>query len=194
MPDLATKLAAQRDSEICVMCGFCCDGTLFDRASARRDSAESLVNIGLSITAMRAGKGAAFRLPCPHFEGKCSIYTSWRPHVCGAFRCRLLRDVDSGKHTTAEAAALVLRARTLREFVLADVGAISASVWGVDKSAGSLVNRLREILILLVRPEARQLRNKYGHQAANIFTLARILSQEFCLGEPTAGKTTMKAE
>lgn len=59
-----------------------------------------------------ATEGKHFSLPCHHHQNRvCTIYESWRPHVCHAFRCRLLRRYDAREISLAEASAVVDRAR-----------------------------------------------------------------------------------
>src|SRR6185312_2199386 len=100
-------------ADICLDCGFCCDGTLFGHAVSS-DTPESLVALGLTPTDDCSSDRSGFRLPCPHFSGSCSIYAS-RPRVCANFRCRLLKSVGKGTYSVAQARQKVLEAKALRE-------------------------------------------------------------------------------
>ena len=95
-------------ADICLHCGVCCTGAMFsyvpfrkpgDRASLRRHGQE----VG--------AEDQSFPLPCRFQVGAgCSIYHD-RPHVCGAFRCRVLIEAQDGALPVDEA---VTRAAELK--------------------------------------------------------------------------------
>jgi hypothetical protein len=159
-----------RDSEICLLCGFCCDGTLFDRAvTGPGDTGASLVTIGLTPIAGVAGEITGFRLPCPQFAGKCAIYTSSRPSICEKFRCRLLRLVQKGKYTVSEAQQIVLATRALRDALPPNFDALkpgaSRAGASVENRDRSLLSRIITILPKLMNPEEAEFREKCGRVA-----------------------------
>ena len=107
------------ESEICISCGFCCDGTLYNKAAyGPGDTTESLITIGLTPIDVSPGERRWFRMPCPNFTGLCSIYASPRPWICGAFRCRPLRSVKKGKYTVTQAQQIVRETKAMRETLL----------------------------------------------------------------------------
>jgi hypothetical protein len=101
-------------SSLCLDCGLCCDGTLFE-ATALVEGEE-----GRLLTERRAvfitEKGTRrFQQPCPaHVGGICAIYDE-RPEVCRDFRCSLLTAVDSGDIDVAAARSVIARAVELRD-------------------------------------------------------------------------------
>jgi Fe-S-cluster containining protein len=65
---------------------------------------------------MREGK-RAFRQPCPHFaNGCCGIYEA-RPPVCQAYKCKLLRNVEKGAVSAADAKTKIATAKALLQSV-----------------------------------------------------------------------------
>lgn len=92
---------------LCVRCGLCCDGTIFQRARlAPEDDRTLLAAIGILPVSTAQGEG--FRLPCHHHRQRiCTIYASWRPQVCHSFRCSVLRRLDSGELSLDEACEVV---------------------------------------------------------------------------------------
>jgi hypothetical protein len=97
-------------SALCLSCGLCCDGGLFEMVELNDDDRVRLAANGFD---------APERLPhpCRHFAAPaCAIYAV-RPTRCAAYRCRVLEGLDEGAIEPAAAHELVNRARTLREQV-----------------------------------------------------------------------------
>jgi hypothetical protein len=172
------------ESEICLDCGFCCDGTLFPSAVAGPgDTPESFIAIGLTPTDGSPGEKSGFTLPCLHFAGLCTIYASPRPWICGAFRCRLLRSVERGKYTVTEARQIVHETKAMRETLLPVLDAMHADAAAADAGAHtrdrSLRGRLGVVMAMLVRPDAGQFRDKYGKLLLTVFHLSSRLNKDF---------------
>ena len=107
----------QNFSTICVQCGMCCDGTLFNRAKIKHKEDEQLAQ-SIGLTTFLDHKGQSFfRLPCHHFTGCCSIYQQGRPHICGAFLCEPLKSVQKGEMEFEKAEQKVQLAIKLRDEV-----------------------------------------------------------------------------
>ena len=104
-------------STLCVGCGMCCNGVLFTNARAEPDEVPRLRALGLEVEQVR--DRTQFRLPCPHHDdGHCGIYSD-RFLKCRTFRCALLKRLDSGEATLAEAQATVAQAKAMLERVTA---------------------------------------------------------------------------
>jgi hypothetical protein len=183
------------DSGICLACGFCCDGTLFDRVVAGAgETAASFITIGLTPVDASPGKKGGFRQPCTQFSGFCSIYTS-RPSACRSYRCRLLQSVKRGKYTVTEALEIVRETKALRDAVLPVIDSLHAdalAAGAADEGSRRLVARVRVVVPLLFRPEAAQFREKYGKLLLTVFHLASRLKNDFLL-KPHAGKNEVPA-
>jgi uncharacterized protein len=99
-------------SSLCVSCGLCCNGVLFSNARAQPEEVPRLRELGLEVEQVR-GDRLQFRLPCPHHhEGHCGIYSD-RFVKCRTFRCALLKRLDSGETSLADARATVEQARKM---------------------------------------------------------------------------------
>jgi uncharacterized protein len=104
-------------STLCLSCGLCCDGTLFDRAKAEPDERERLTDSGLTVFA--DSQGDKFRLPCPHLSGcACTIYAR-RFTICRSFQCKLLQGVNESVIGIEPALETVARAKQLVQQVAA---------------------------------------------------------------------------
>jgi Fe-S-cluster containining protein len=98
-------------SALCLGCGLCCNGVMFSQVRAEQLEAPKLRELGLDLE--RIGDRLKFRLPCPlHHDGQCGIYSD-RPRRCRTFRCALLKRLDSGETTLAEAQATVGQGRKM---------------------------------------------------------------------------------
>jgi hypothetical protein len=80
-------------SNICLSCGFCCDGTVI--GFVQLDSEELPKMRGLMD--IEEGNGNGFFLqPCNNFCDGCTIY-SQRPKQCANFKCGLLKSVEQNE-------------------------------------------------------------------------------------------------
>lgn len=101
------------EQEICVTCGFCCDGTLFAHALLNPGEKGNLPE-KIEENLFSAAERDYFHLPCRYFNGRCSIYDRQRADVCGSYRCQLLRDFSDCIITYGQALGIVERARQVR--------------------------------------------------------------------------------
>lgn len=144
---------------LCQSCGFCCDGTLFQKALLRPEELEPARKNGLRVV---ADKG--FLQPCPKLvERSCSIYEQ-RPSVCRSFTCRLLaRHRDEGGPLAARLEA-VERVRELIDVLKgygltrSEDGEVHFEAEGVDafsamEAFGELMQRLEEDFARYTPPE-----------------------------------------
>lgn len=102
---------------LCLSCGMCCDGTLFNVAAVTLEEADRLEGrVNLTENRLR------IRQPCPALMSNngCAVYTE-RPHACRHFRCTVLQQLERGQLTDAEAhesiAEVLERRRTLAALV-----------------------------------------------------------------------------
>lgn len=116
VPQVNTDLPAEQ--QVCVECGFCCDGTLFLHACLNPGERGHLPQKIEENSFTEDGKDY-FRLPCEYFSGRCIIYKCSRADVCGSYRCQLLKDMAEDKITIANALETVRSARELREELFA---------------------------------------------------------------------------
>ena len=87
--------------DLCVKCGICCDGPLFDHAYLDPDEEARARALGFPV--IEVGGQQAFPLPCVHLKGTaCQIYEV-RPRTCGLYTCETLRAVNRGDIDRAEA-------------------------------------------------------------------------------------------
>jgi len=111
--------APEQEQMVCVGCGFCCDGTLFQHAHLNEGERGNLPE-KIEKAAFREGGRDYFRQPCRYFTGRCSIYDRQRADVCGLYRCQLLKDLSGGLITVSDANDTVQRAMNIRRQLLHD--------------------------------------------------------------------------
>lgn len=98
-------------STLCRKCGLCCNGVLFDWVPVAAEEQARVRGLGLAVDLNE--ETARFAQPCPKFrDGLCQIYSD-RPAACRRFRCELLKNIDGGNVSFAEAEAIVSRAKEM---------------------------------------------------------------------------------
>lgn len=100
--------------QLCLACGLCCDGTLFDNVHlGSGDDPSKLKALGQPIAVARAKTPIThFRQPCAVLctDRKCRIYAD-RPLQCRNFECGVFKDAQTGRIEATVALRLVKKAR-----------------------------------------------------------------------------------
>ncbi len=104
--------------QLCLACGLCCDGTLFDNVRLTpTDDAARLKQLGHPIKISRSRTPLTFfRQPCAALcaDRTCKLYAE-RPTQCRSFECGVYKDATSGKIPHATALRLVKQTRRKAE-------------------------------------------------------------------------------
>jgi Fe-S-cluster containining protein len=96
-------------NDLCVSCGICCDGPLFDHAEVFAEEEARVRELGFTIEE-RGGK-TVFPLPCANLRGAvCQIYDV-RPTTCRTYKCITLQAIEAGEIDRAEADRRVASAK-----------------------------------------------------------------------------------
>lgn len=99
---------------LCLSCGLCCDGTLFDNVRlGPGDDAGKLQALGLPVKVSRAQAPITFfRQPCAALcaNRACRLYTD-RPAQCRTYECGVFKAAQMERITWAAAKRQVQRAR-----------------------------------------------------------------------------------
>ncbi len=100
--------------QLCLACGLCCDGTLFDNVQlGAGDDAQKLKALGLPVAVTRGRTAVTFfRQPCVALcaDRKCRVYAD-RPGQCRAFECGVFKDAGAGRIALPAALRLVKSTR-----------------------------------------------------------------------------------
>ena len=104
--------------QLCLACGLCCDGTLFDNVQlGPGENAKKMKALGLPVTISRARKPVAqFRQPCTALcaDRTCRLYSD-RPTQCRTFECGVFKEAEAGRITYAAALRMVKRVQRKAE-------------------------------------------------------------------------------
>src|SRR5207247_485660 len=69
-----------------------------------------------------------FTLPCQHYrDGRCVIYERWRPHMCGAYECKLLKQYARGMLSHEQARVIIQQTLLHRAEVRAQMLALGGT-------------------------------------------------------------------
>lgn len=104
--------------QLCLACGLCCDGTLFDGVQLELgDDARKLQALGLPVAFSRGRKPVGrFPQPCSALcaDRTCRLYAD-RPGQCRSFECKLFKQLRDGETELAPALRLVAKARRVAD-------------------------------------------------------------------------------
>ncbi len=106
--------------QLCLACGLCCDGTLFDGVQLEPgDDAKRLKSLGLPVAFSR-GRNPVGRFPQPCralcADRTCRLYAD-RPRQCRIFECGVFKEMQAGRTDLAAALRQVKKARRLADRV-----------------------------------------------------------------------------
>jgi Fe-S-cluster containining protein len=106
--------------DLCLSCGLCCDGTLFDFVKlGPADNGPKLTRLGLPVTLSRGKEPIArFPQPCAALckDRSCRVYAD-RPQQCRDYECGVLQDLKADRIGFAAALRLVKKVRRRSEQV-----------------------------------------------------------------------------
>lgn len=140
---------------LCLTCGMCCDGTMFQVVAVTPEEAARLEGqVELTADRSKLVQGCRALSGC-----KCGVYEQ-RPAVCRAFKCLVLASLEEGKLSQAEAQeaiADVLSRRTLVAQLLGEQDEHKALELARDQTAAGTASeevsvalrRLRQALLFL---------------------------------------------
>lgn len=112
---MSARTVSQALSDLCVQCGLCCNGSLFDFVAISETEASACQSMGLSVVE-KAGR-LGLRLRCGALQGATCTKYEVRPSGCRSFVCALGKQLDAGQ-VTAEAALAVVREAQARVLAL----------------------------------------------------------------------------
>lgn len=100
--------------QLCLACGLCCDGSLFDHVQlGPGDDVKKLKALGLPVVVSRSSTPVArFRQPCTALcaDRTCRVYAD-RPGQCRSFECGVFKGAQAGRIEWAAALRSVKQAR-----------------------------------------------------------------------------------
>jgi uncharacterized protein len=98
---------------LCKSCGLCCSGHLF--TWVRLAAVELNPSQALGLNVIRSDpRQRGFTQPCPLWQGQCTIYTSPNyPHVCGTYKCKLLKELLDENIPLPESLTVVQRVKEM---------------------------------------------------------------------------------
>ena len=171
---------ADIEKNLCLICGMCCNGTLFGHATLENyDEAESLVFKGQRI--LWEEDGWYFRFPCRALDGcACTVYAT-RPTICRTYHCELLKKYEAGGVSWAEASAIVQEAKPLAEDLLIALRNV------VNSKAPLSLKQMYEAFLERHgrRVEMPAFQQKHATLFQNYKKLTLLLDQHFFIEEKT---------
>jgi Fe-S-cluster containining protein len=110
-PFMPADSAATR---LCMACGLCCNGVLFDIVCLQpQDAMKTLEKLGMKVN--RRKTEPYFKQPCGFLHDRCCGIYDRRPVRCRHFECRILRRLDAGEFSEEQASSLIQQALRMVE-------------------------------------------------------------------------------
>jgi uncharacterized protein len=112
----ASRKEAATATDLCLSCGFCCDGTLFEYVTVEAPKLPDMLGRGNREYAPD-GLPPGIRQPCACYsEGRCSAYAA-RPNACAKYECALLRRYSRGEIHAEDALERIRQVRDLADWI-----------------------------------------------------------------------------
>ena len=100
-------------SALCKSCGLCCTGHLFIWAKLRPSELDHAEALGMNVFRSDP-RQRGFSHPCPLWKGQCTIHDSPHyPHICRAYKCRLLKEVIGENTSLPDALRVIEKAKEM---------------------------------------------------------------------------------
>jgi hypothetical protein len=165
----------QGESSLCLSCGLCCNGTLFDTVPlAPYDDTASLHAAG--ITDELADGVRRFQQPCSCHDGEeCRVY-AYRPAACRNYACDLLKRVRAGTIDDAEARRIIDKVIRLDRSLVAAAREIEP---GGDSTWKSRRTRLKQLTERLEQVTDGETRQKIGGVMVQMVAEDRYIARNF---------------
>lgn len=158
--------------QLCLACGLCCDGTLFNYVRlGPDDDAKKLKVLGLPVAVSRSKTPVThFLQPCAALcaDRTCRVYAD-RPLQCRTFECGVFKDADAGRIKFSTALRLVQQARRKAE----NVRLLLRELGDTDERR-SLIERFR-------RTQRRMENGTADEAARNTFAALSVAVHDFHL-------------
>lgn len=158
-------------SALCLACGLCCTGHMFDHVTLREDELAAAARHRLPI--VPRGDHTSFRQPCPHHgPAGCGIYEE-RPHACRLFRCRTLAAYQAGDIDRPTADARIEALRSMAAHVAAQLPPGSARTLGVWTAAQHFTAEAD------ASPDPAAFRARHAPLFFDLLELSRLCKRDF---------------
>lgn len=87
-----SESTAIQPKDLCLDCGMCCGGHVFNYLALTGSDRDRLRAVGLHDAASQD----RFNLPCQFLDGACCTIYASRPAVCASYRCKTLAQTQAG--------------------------------------------------------------------------------------------------
>ena len=102
-------------SPLCLTCGLCCNGTLYERVEVKPQHVPLVSKLRLRLEPFN--DSFQFPQPCSLYQKDCCSVYPHHPPSCKAYKCALLHKYESGEVTFDESIAIV---QETKEFTRGD--------------------------------------------------------------------------
>lgn len=144
------------EGDLCVKCGICCSGFLFNRVKV--SDQESVVLVESAVPIVESDSNRYLRQPCAALDGcKCTIYKD-RPKVCKDYRCKLLKLGEKAEVDFEEASEIVDVTKSQMNFLLEELQEFyrdDVDAYG-NENLRNLLGRYRQTIARRIRTKGNE--------------------------------------
>jgi hypothetical protein len=160
------------NQNICIHCGFCCDGTLFSYANIKKN--EQIAK-GFSFEIIES-ENRGFKLPCDYLRGKvCSIYQERPYSICEAFQCKLLKALRTGNIPFDDAMKIIDQVTELKSKIEQQL-----LEYHPENKGDSIIDKMKEFNACFKETmSGEEFRKKFGNMVLDYFILNKVLNNKF---------------
>lgn len=109
---------------LCKECGLCCQDVFHTYVSLSNDEVCIIEKTNINVQFNKEKKISFFTLPCPAFNGHCTIYQK-RPSVCSKYQCDLLKSIIREEISLKDALKIVNKIKSHLGELLPELHAFS---------------------------------------------------------------------
>lgn len=99
-------------SRLCLACGMCCDGTMFQIVRMQPDDQPEVLTV-LGLRVRHRGEESWMEQPCAALKRLCCTVYDQRPVRCRKFHCQQLMKLDTFEINEGDALAMIADTRRL---------------------------------------------------------------------------------
>ena len=163
---------SKNHQNICIHCGFCCDGTLFSHGNIK---ANETIKPEFSFVIVETEK-RVFKQPCPYYANHICVIYAERPYsICESFQCKLLKALRTGSIIFDDATKIIVELAALKTKIEQQL-----LEYHPENKGDSLRDKMKEFNSHFqgTMSEA-EFRKKYGKMVLDYFMLKRVLNNKF---------------
>ena len=149
-------------TKLCLECGLCCTGIFFHKAHIYTQEDRNIVK-AFNGDIIFHKEEEYFKIPCPAYEGKCTIYPHY-PSVCQDHRCALLNSINKHEINLEKSIIVVKEMKKLVNNIEHDFKSLS-----IETNTRDIISLFKQFFTLIPKEERNAYPNLLKNYAAFLY-------------------------